>query len=205
MYDEPGSSLPRRLAVVQQYLGRALTDRASGASGELRLISLCAGEGRDVLPVLAEHDCGRRVRALLVELDPGLAERARATASELSLSGVEVRTADAGITDSYADFAPAHFVLACGVFGNVTSEQVRGTIAALPSLLSVGGLVIWTRGRLEDGTDPSQRIRTWFASSGFAERAFSAPEDASYRVGLHQLAAPPAGRPDANSRLFSFV
>jgi hypothetical protein len=150
---------------------------------------MCAGEGRDVLPILAAHDQGDRVRALLVEIDPRLAGRAREAAGERGLSRVEVRTADARITDAYLDFAPAHLVLACGVFGNITSADARGTIAALPSLLAPGGVVIWTRGRPDDGTEPSQRVRIWFAADGFTELAFAAPDDATFRVGMHQLAA----------------
>ncbi len=83
-----------------------------------------------MLPVLAET--GRDVRALLMELDPLLCERARSTATELGLTGVEIRTGDAGVTDAYRGFTPAHVVLACGVFGNITVEDARQTVAALP-------------------------------------------------------------------------
>jgi len=38
------------------------------------------------------------VLALLVELAPLLCERARSTAAKLGLTGVEVRTGDAGVT-----------------------------------------------------------------------------------------------------------
>ena len=203
-YDHPGSSLPRRLAVVQQYISRSLSELAARESGEVRLISLCAGEGRDVLPVLAAHDAGERVRALLVEIDPRLAGRARQTAADLGRPRVVVRTADAGVTDAFLDFAPAHLVLACGIFGNITSADVRATIAALPGLLTPGGVVIWTRGRLEDGTDPSERIRAWFAADGFTELAFTAADDATFRVGMHQLSAQPANGPAPGVRLFSF-
>ena len=158
-----------------------------------------------MLPVLATHDAGNRVRALLVEIDPRLAERARDAAAELGLSRVEVRTADAGITDPYLDFAPAQLVLTCGVFGNITRADVRGTLAALPGLLTPGGVVIWTRGRPEDAADPSERIRTWFAAEGFTELAFTAAGDATFRVGMHQLTAQPATAPAPGSRLFSFV
>jgi hypothetical protein len=51
-YDDPGSLLSRRLELVQGYL-RAELDRAP--AGGVRLISLCAGQGRDVIGVLAGH------------------------------------------------------------------------------------------------------------------------------------------------------
>jgi hypothetical protein len=129
-YEDPSSSLARRLQVVRSELRTAL-GLARPADGELRLISICAGDGRDALPVLAEG--GRDVRALLVELDPVLCERARSTAAQLGLTGVEVQTRDAGVIDSYPEFTPAHVVLACGVFGNITVRDARHTIAALPN------------------------------------------------------------------------
>src|ERR671933_381909 len=112
-YDVPESSLARRLVVVRRYLREALASRAAPP----RLISICAGDGRDVLPVLASHDGGREVRAVLVELSPELVARARATAAGFDLPAVEVRTADAGATATYAGLEPADILLACGVFG----------------------------------------------------------------------------------------
>lgn len=200
-YDERGSSLGRRLEVVRRDLRRALGTSLSEPDGTRRIISICAGDGRDVLPVIAEHD--RRVRALLVELDPALARRARETADDLGLSRVEVRTADAGQAGTYLGVRPAHILLACGVFGNVSDDDVRRTVAALPTLLVPGGIVIWTRGRGDDGSEPAQEIRALLAEHGFTELSFTGPDDARFRVGMHRLAG--AARHGALSgRLFTF-
>ncbi|MEV6637163.1 class I SAM-dependent methyltransferase family protein [Actinoplanes sp. NPDC051470] len=194
-YDDPGSSLAGRLRVVQRDLRRALAE-APRADGRLRLVAMCAGEGRDVLPVLASAG-DPLVSAVLVEFDPGLASTARATAAELGLSGVRVRVADAGDPATYADLAPAHILMACGVFGNVTMADARRTIAAMPMLLADGGLVIWTRGHFpDDDRDPAQDLRAHFEDCGFEELAFTRPDDAHFRVGLNRL---------SSRRLFSFV
>jgi len=167
-YDDPSSSLSRRRRVVQGYLRRILDELAE----PIRLLSMCAGDGGDVLPVLASS--GSPVQALLVELDPELADRARAFVDGLGLaSAVRVRTADAGRSESYAGLAPAHIVLACGVFGNISEADVRRTVDALPGLLCPGGRVIWTRGRGAHGVDASQWIRGLFADRGFTP----VPED----------------------------
>ena len=65
-YDDPGSLLSRRLELVQGHL-RAELERAP--AGDVRLISLCAGQGRDVIGVLAGHPRRGGVRARLIELD----------------------------------------------------------------------------------------------------------------------------------------
>lgn len=204
-YDSPSSSLARRLHVVRNELRAALTvGRPAAGGGELRLISMCAGDGRDVLPVLAEG--ARDVRALLVELDPLLCSRARSTAAHHGLTGVEIRAGDAGVIDAYLNCTPAHVVLACGVFGNITVDDARQTVAALPSLLADDGIVIWTRGRKDHGPDPSTVIRELFIAHGFTELGFTAPEDARFRVGTHRLSTRPtrtSGQPAP--RMFTFT
>lgn len=204
-YDQPNSSLAQRLQVVQHYLRQALTEITSSQPGQQQLISICAGDGRDVLPVLAAHHTTRRVRALLVELDPRLANRARTTAIQLGLHAVTVRTTDAGITDVYTDIAPAHVVLACGVFGNITTKHVKRTIATLPRLLTGGGVVIWTRGRPSNEPDPSLDIRTWLASHGFTELSFTAPTNAKFRVGIHRLDTPATDPLAPGTQMFAFT
>lgn len=204
-YNNPESSLARRLLVVQHHIHRALdliTPRPD--LGELRVISLCAGESRDLLPVLAERTQPVGVRALLVELDPHLAEQARRRARQLNLTHVDVVNGDAGTTTAYERIAPAHLVLACGVFGNISAADGQRTVAGLRTLTAPGGLVVWTRGRGPTG-DPSTEVRMWFREDGFSELAFTAPRDASFRVGMNRL-NPASARPfRAGVRMFSFA
>ena len=203
-YDDPRSSLSRRLDVVRREL-RALLE---AAPGPVRLVSLCAGDGRDTLPVLEE--LGADVDAVLVELDTALAERARAAARDRGLDRVEVRTADAGSTDAFADACPADVLMACGVFGNVPDGDVAATVAALPSLLAPGAHVVWTRGNrvpldpTEVDGDPADVVRALFRDAGFEEVAFVRPDDAGFRVGVHRWPGP-AGAPRPGVRLFTFV
>jgi hypothetical protein len=198
-YDEPDSRLARRLAVVQEQLRRAIDERPD----PLRIISMCAGEGRDVLGVLADHPRRGEVSALLVELDADIAGRAEAAARDAGLDGVRVRCADAAVTDSYADAAPAEIVLACGIFGNIPDDDIRRTVGYLPTLCAAGATVIWTRGRWPGTPDVPQDIRRWFGESGFDEVAFVASDAETFRVGAHRLVAPP--RPlEPGERLFTF-
>ncbi|MGH8902897.1 MAG: class I SAM-dependent methyltransferase [Egibacteraceae bacterium] len=206
-YDTPESSLVQRLNAVRRDLRRALADAQCDADGVVRLLSICSGEGRDVLPVLAERERYHQVRALLVELDPVLAQRASKTAAELGLSGVEVRRADAGTIDTYADVPAVQVLLVCGVFGNISMDDVHRTIATLPALLAAGGIVIWTRGAENTNRDRSQDIRAWFAEHRFMEVSFTSTEDGVFRVGMHQLPAERADLriPQPGTRMFTFA
>lgn len=201
-YDDPASRLSERLRVVQTHVAAALDERA-GQPGPIRIVSMCAGQGRDVIGALEEHPRRNDVAAVLVELGEGLAEAARASARAGGLAGVSVRCADASMTDSYVDATPADIMLACGVFGNISVEDIHHTIDELPMLCTPGATVIWTRyGR--PGDDLAPDICRWFVDRGFEEARFDASDERSYRVGSHRLVAdPPAFEPGV--RLFQFV
>jgi Putative methyltransferase len=198
-YDDPGSLLSRRGELVQGHL-RAELDRAP--AGDVRLISLCAGQGRDVIGVLTGHPRRDDVRARLVELDERNVAHARRTAQAAGLDGVEVLQADAGVTDVCAGAVPAQIVVACGIFGNVTDSDIRATVAALPSLCAPGALVLWTRHRRPP--DLTLAIRSWFAEAGFREEAFDTSRDGFMSVGAHRLTGEPAALVPGQ-RLFTFA
>ncbi len=147
-YDVPDTALAQRLAAVQDQI-RAALDAAP--PGPLHAISLCAGQGRDLIGVLARHPRRADVVARLVELDPRNADVARQAAQAAGLPQVEVVTGDAALTDHNAGMVPAYLVLACGLFGNMTDEDVRRTVGYFPQLCARGGTIIWTRGRWQPG------------------------------------------------------
>ncbi len=197
-YADPMSALSRRLAIVQTQI-RAWLDAQNDRP--VFVVSVCAGDGRDVADVLAARVGARKVRARLVELDPGNAAAARARTLAAGLSGVEVAEADAGMSESYTGAVPADLVLMCGVFGNISDLDVERTIAAAPQLCAAGATVIWTRTRRAPDLTPS--IRGWFERAGFDEVAFDAPEGFEFSVGVHRLRGP--GRPlRSPERWFTF-
>ncbi len=143
----------------------------------MRLVSICAGQGRDVFGVLPDHPRRGDVTAVLVELDHQNVEAARAKAAGTGLTQVEIIEGDGGGSDIYAPFVPADIVLACGIFGNVSDEDVERTVRSLSMLCRAGGSVIWTRHRGEPDLTPL--IRKWFTESGFEELSFDALDNAT--------------------------
>lgn len=195
-YDDPSSALARRLVVVKRCLQTAL----DGIGPSATILSLCSGDGRDVIEVL--QDRPERVgRAVLVELDSHIAKRAARAATNAGLDEVEVRNRDAGALDSFADVVPVNVLMLCGIFGNIEHASVRNVIECASKLVRAGGWVIWTRG----GSAPDRRseIRSWFVDAGFEEIAFAgAPEP--YGVGLNRLVRPARENGGLPSMLFSF-
>ena len=182
---EDGGPLALRLGVVQDMIRSSLD---ACEPGPIQVISMCAGDGRDLLGVLEDHPRCLDVRARLVELDPELASRGRAHAAEVGL-GVDFVTGDASNTSAYVGAVPADIVLVCGVFGNITDDDVQYTIQCLPALCAPGAVVIWTRGRFAPDLTPA--IRDWFAANGFSELGFVAIPDTIAAVGANRLTSEP--------------
>jgi hypothetical protein len=198
-YDDPGSSLSRRLAAVRRLIADCLD---AAPAGEIRVVSLCAGDGRDLLGVLEHHQRRPDVRAQLVELEGGLVDEGRRQIVTLGLEGVTFLQADAGDPAGLGTFRDAHLALACGIFGNVADHDIRTTIHGLSVLLAEGGSTIWTRHRLAPDLTPS--IREWFVAAGFEETAFVAIADSSASVGSNRLVAKDPTR-RLPPRLFEFI
>jgi hypothetical protein len=197
-YDDPDSDLGQRLAVVQMRVRQAIT---SAEPGPISLISVCAGQGRDVIGSLISHLRADDVQALLVEIEGHNVEAARERAAAARLAGVTVVQGDASVTSAYRDAVPANVLLLCGIFGNISHDDVRTTVAAASSLCAPGAVVVWTRHRRAPDQTPS--IRDLFAKAGFEEVAFDSPGEDRFAVGTHRLITDP--RPyDDELAMFTF-
>jgi hypothetical protein len=197
-YGEPGSNLERRLRWVQRRIRLALDE---ARPGPIRVLSLCAGQGHDLLEVLADHPRRDDVHALLVELDEHNVTQARQRAAEAGLAGVEVRQADASDTASFAGGVPADLLLVCGVYGNISDADIETTVRHLPELCAPGATTVWTRHRGEPDRTPA--IRQLYLEAGFDEVAFDTEEGFLFAVGTARLTTPP--RPFVPGRhLFDF-
>jgi hypothetical protein len=197
-YDDPESWQARRLVVVRERIRIALD---AAPPGPVTVVALVAGQGRDLLPVLARHPRRDEVTARLVELDPRNAELARSAAKDAGLTGVEVVTGDAALTDHYQGAVPADLVLICGLFPHITDEDIMRVVGYSTALTKHGGTVIWTRQRREPDLVPD--ISGWFNRAGFTEIWISDP-DVEHAVGVHRYQGEP--RPlEPGVALFTFV
>jgi hypothetical protein len=198
-YADTDSPLSRRLRLIQQHIASWLDER-SGPS--LTVVSLCAGQGHDLLDVLASRPDVRRVRSHLIEYDQRNVAVAQATIRTAGIPNVTVLHADAGDLATYAGTVPADLVLLAGVLGNISDANVQETISALPQLCAGGATVIWTRTRRAPDLTPA--IRRWLAATGFVEHAFHAPDDVLFSVGVHQFLGQPQPL-NPYGRLFEFL
>jgi hypothetical protein len=195
--DDVTSPLAQRLQVVRRLIDDAI---AAWPSQRLRLLSLCAGDGRDVLPVLERWRDHKVISGRLIEIDSTLAQRLRVAVEQARFDNVEVVRGDAAEPTNYVGAVPADLIIACGIFGNVSDQDVHRTIAALPSVCEHEAFVVWTRHRRQPDLTPN--IRAWFERAGYGELAFESPGPNGYAVGLHRFRGSPTTLP--SGRLFTF-
>ena len=197
-YDDPESWQARRLARVQRRIALALD---TAPAGPLTVLDMCAGQGRDLLPVLAEHPRRAEVTVRMVELDPDNCAAARAVAAGAGLSGVDVVEGDAGLIDHYAGLPPADLLLMCGLFAHITDEDIANSIGHLPSMVRPGGTVVWTRHRRAPDAIPM--IRDRYREHGFSH-VWLTESDEVFAVGAERFDGQPATF-TPGVRLFTFV
>ncbi len=201
-YDDPESPVSHRLLEVRARLAAVLAERA----GPVRLLSICAGDARDVIPVVAS--AGGELEVTLVELDPDLAEGARRGADAAGVA-VDVRVADAGDPATYAGLVPVDVLVMVGLLGNISDDDAGTTVAAARSLVATGGTVIWSRSNrfraeaTHGYDDPALWVRHLFEAQGFETVDYLVPDQEAWRLGVSRLTVPPSG--SLPERLFSFV
>src|SRR5262249_10896653 len=118
------ASLQGRLVVVQ---GRVRDALHAAPPGVIRVLSLCAGDGRDLAGAFAGHPRARDVGVTAVELDEVLAASAAAGLTTVGAHAVDVVNGDASVTSTYAHAVPTDLLLLCGIFGNIATDDVEHT------------------------------------------------------------------------------
>lgn len=200
-YDDPDSTLAKRLTVIQRWLRQALDELPTGP---IRLISMVAGQAKDIEGVLGDHPRAGDVSGRIVEIDPRNTAIARRALAAVAGDRIEVVTGDAGKADAYRGATPAQILIVVGLLGNISQADVERTIKLLPGFAAPGAYVLWTRGAGRDGVpDLNPTVQKWFAESGFEELEHLYI-DGHQGMGLHRFKGTPAPFPDG-AQLFEFL
>jgi hypothetical protein len=184
-----------RLRLVQAQIGDCLTGRPAGA---IRVLSVCAGDARDLIGVLPHHPRRAAVRAWLVEANAELIRVGEQAAAAAGIADqLEFLAADATLSSTYAGLVPADLVILAGVFGNVREVGVPRLIRGLSFLCRRGGDLVWTRHtELNDGARQIAAIRDAFRENEFTETRYELTPDGRYGVGAQRFAGQPAALAD---------
>jgi hypothetical protein len=199
-YADPNSELNSRMRSVQAHVAALVRD---AAPGPVTIVSICAGQGREVIGALEGHLRRGDVRGRLVELAADNAAFARAWTQKAELNGLEVVAGDASLATSYEGLAPADIVVISGVFGHLSDDDQKRLIAFSRQICRRGGSVVWTN-FAEIGGRRAETLRDYFRAQLFEEAAFETLSGKYAFTIAHSRYAGEQIPLDAVARLFSF-
>ena len=190
----------QRLLVVQEQLAECLNIALCSPG---HILSICAGDGRDVIGVLRSHPRRRDVAAWLVELDRQSVAGGVRRATEAGLANtVTFLNDDATDYATYKNIPPSDIVLVCGVWGHVPVVERAGLVRAITAFCTPRGTVIWTRG-VSKGLAQLHEIQSHFIGPSWEEVRLHLTPDNRWGVATHRYYGPPVERPESG-RIFNF-
>ena len=165
---EASPLLQARLTLVRAQIAQAIQ---ACPHASIRLISLCAGDGRDVIGTLGNHPRADHTSAYLIENNPALIAHGEGAIAQCDLlTRVQFMHADATRSTTYQAIAPADVLIVCGVFGNVREANTGQMIEHLRCLCRRQGRVVWTRTVAQPRDQRATAlIREQFSAAGFHE------------------------------------
>lgn len=191
----------QRLQIVREYIATYLNQCPPG---KITVISVCAGDSRDLTGTLFDHPRAPDVYGRLVEIDSRLVEAGRSAAESAGLVGqLEFICGDATLGSVYQGVVPADLVLLCGVFGNVPETELPRLTQSLRYLCKTNGLMIWTRDLVQDGEQNLAMIRECLQKDSFEEVSFRMTPTGNMGVGMHRYVGETLPLPDGELFVFS--
>jgi hypothetical protein len=198
-YENTDSELNARKRAVQAQVAK-IVERCP--PGPVTVVSICGGQGREVIGALETHPRRADVRGRIVELDVENAAFARAWAQKAQLGNLEVVTGDASINDSYAGLPPVDLVVVSGVFGHLSEADRLVTIKFLRQICRQGGCVVWTFFRRNE--EQTARLRGYFTEQMFEEESFETLSgEYAFTIGRNRYAGAPTPF-EPHAKIFTF-
>ncbi len=196
-------SFQARLRIVREQIDAALRQCPAGP---VTVVSVCAGDGRDVIGALAGHPRTPDVTAWMLDTHAESLARGRQAAAQAGLERqVRFLDADAARAASYVGIVPADLVLMSGFLGHLPRANISALIEALPMFCKTGGGLIWNRHLvLNGGGEQVPAIRAMLHQAGFQELHFETTDPDGFAVGRARF----TGRTiplDATRILFHFM
>src|ERR1051325_3964951 len=134
-------SLRDRLRLVRELVVESLNDCPPGP---IRIVSVCAGDGRDLVGAIVDHPRRDDITAWLLDSHAGSIARGRAAAEAAGLGKqFQFLEADASVAANYVGKVPADVLLLSGFLGHLRHEDIPRLIGSLSMLCQPGGATIW--------------------------------------------------------------
>lgn len=200
-YDH-SSLLQARLQIVRGQISLAFNECDPGL---IQAVSICAGDGRDLIHTTSNHPRRNDVRAFLIDKNEQSIARGKLAAEQVGLSQqFHFLKADARLSRSYIGIVPANIIILVGVLGHVRHKEIVRLVQNVPMLCKAGGWLIWAK-KLKIHTNHNQvlSVRNLLQRSAFKEVQYEETGLDGFAVSRAQFIGPTTPL-DPARRLFEF-
>jgi hypothetical protein len=168
--------------------------------GPITVVSICSGQGRDILGVLRDHPRRDDVFVPMIEQDRRNADFARESARETALTHATVVVGDAGDSRSYVGITRASLVIMVGFLTHISDDDLGRLVAFLPQVSAAHGVALWCGG--SQHVELPARMRTLLARADFVPLAVACAGDPRWNIGIERFEGSPQTL-DTGVRLFT--
>jgi hypothetical protein len=199
-YEDTSSELVGRMLGVRRHVAEIVAEAPAGA---VTVLSICGGQGRELIGALEDHPRKSDVRGRLVELDADNTAFANRWATKAGLLGLEIVTGDASLGASYDGLAPVDLVVISGVFGHLSPSDRLRLIDFTRQLCHADTGIVWTSHLSNDG--PAEWLRRAFLERRFEEFEHGLVPGDDFQFTVTRSAYRGAPQPfDPHEKIFTF-
>ncbi len=198
-YENPDSELNARKQAVQAHVASIVEQCPAGP---VTVVSICGGQGRELIGALEAHPRRKDVGGRIVELDVANSGFAREWARRAGLEKLEVMTGDASVADSYAGLPPVDLVVISGLLGHIDRADRQRLFDFLRQICREGASVVWTYFNWDE--EKTQELRNDLTERLFAEESLEVLEGKfAFVIGRNRSTGAPEPF-EAEAKLFTF-
>jgi len=161
------NSLPyQRTEIVKDLINKYLSE----IDKNIVVISIGAGQSRDILPVLIGRKDNDRITTYLIDTDIECLNYAKNYAKDNNIINVHIVDMDGSLVKNYKDIPKADLIIFCGMMTQKNTDEVKNLANNIKLICNEDAQIIWSRHGY-DG-DYSTPFRNVFNENSYKELDF---------------------------------
>lgn len=165
-YNNTNSLAYQRTEIVKNLINKYLYE----INKNVVIVSIGAGQGRDILSVLKERKDNNRIFTYLIDTDMECLDYAKNYAEKNNIINVNVVNIDGSLTENYKDIPKADLIIFCGMMNQKNTEEVKSLANNMKFLCNEDAQIIWSRHGYDE--DYSTSFRNVFNENFYKELDF---------------------------------
>ena len=150
------NSLPyQRTEIVKDLINKYLSE----IDKDIVVISIGAGQSRDILPVLIGRKDNDRITTYLIDTDIECLNYAKNYAKDNNIINVHIVDMDGSLVKNYKDIPKADLIIFCGMMTQKNTDEVKKLANNIKLICNKDAQIIWSRhGYDKDYSTPFRNV-----------------------------------------------